>query len=612
MRTQALFVRLGAALVALVPLISSGRAHAQYDNRSRYRVISDSLERAAPDDSELGAGLAGAVFDTQVQPLMFRRYDTPDNASFGPEASVNFIWGPKSSGLGNNVVGWALGQRCNAADGRAYGTRTDLRYYQYTGPGAVVAFPACATNTHLAYNDLLRDVQTCGNQCFVDIASLSNIDVIRTELRASIGVWLAGKPDDARLILRITEGFWFSRRGAISGEVDFFSSVVRAGAGKVQVYGIPLRAGAAIVGRWSHAKLFGVFDISNRTYRTMIGGQNHWTDYDAVRPPFDSNTVVTGRGATAPSLQVDGALRWFDARTRWLGRAVWFDGTRVRNTSFQWGTAGYGNVSLARFSGITNVNPRTVPPPAANQRAMVSLIDMGDFSVRDTGRTISRSLHDLIAAEPRTNGIRVWNQTLCRPDHFFDGNCGGRNAQTPMGALVERAMTAARQAWASNVRALTSASSIRNDGYSSASARDVRRSLFATGEAIACNGKAFLPAWAALRVFNNPGGGGNCRAGVVRAIEDRFHWRMARAFINGNGFVARQAVGLHHKLVLFSDQAMFQGSYNLYQSDAGSFAPYDSKLVENGAILLDPGYTADQARAFDDAWSAASTILGGM
>ena len=67
------------------------------------------------------------------------------------------------------------------------------------------------------------------------------------------------------------------------------------------------------------------------------------------------------------------------------------------------------------------------------------------------------------------------------------------------------------------------------------------------------------------------------------------------------------------KLVMFGREAMFQGSFNAYPSEVSSdvSTTYDSKLVENGAIILDPDYVNDQVSAFDEAWATASPIIGG-
>jgi hypothetical protein len=58
---------------------------------------------------------------------------------------------------------------------------------------------------------------------------------------------------------------------------------------------------------------------------------------------------------------------------------------------------------------------------------------------------------------------------------------------------------------------------------------------------------------------------------------------------------------------------MFQGSFNAYPSatTSGTGTTYDSKLVENGAILLDPDYVNAQVNAFDEAWASATPIIGG-
>ena len=614
MRTQARLFRVtSVALAALaVQLVGSGRADAQYDNRDRFNAVKGALATAAPDTSGWGSGLAGVAFDTPATPLVLQRYDTPDNQSFGAEAATNFIYGPTSGGLGNPAAAWAMGASCWFTNGRRYGTKTDLRYYWWT-TAANPAYPACATNTHLAYNELLRAVRSCGNRCFVDIASLSNINVVRAELRGAIEGWLAGKPASARLILRVTEGFPVANGNAISDEIAFFSRAVRAGAGRVEVYGLPITSGIPGGGTWSHAKLFGVYDLSSTpSYRAMIGGQNHWTDYDSNLPPFDTNTMITGPAATAPSLQLDAAARWFDDGRSWLGRSVWWgNDNEVHNTRFKWDTGGYANSGFGRFSGIANVNPRAVAGPAAGQRALVSLIDMGAYSSNHLGRTIARTLHDLVAGEPRDNHIRVWNQALCRPAGAgVDGNCGGRHEQTYVGRLVQRALTAARGGWATNVWVLTSDSQIKNNGYPSPYSFNVRSSLYDTGERIACNeDDGYNFGWNALRFFNNPRGRGGCLAAVVRGINGRLHWRMAKAFINN--FAGRQPVGLHHKLVMFGREAMFQGSFNAYQSAAGEFSTYDSKLVENGGIILDPAYVSNQVDAFEEAWSNALPIIGG-
>jgi hypothetical protein len=239
---------------------------------------------------------------------------------------------------------------------------------------------------------------------------------------------------------------------------------------------------------------------------------------------------------------------------------------------------------------------------------------MGSYSSGHLGRTIARSLHDLVAAEPKDNNIRVFNQAICRAGHIVDSNCAGRSEQTYIGRLVYRALTAARMGWATNVWVLTSSSRPQNDGYPSPYSFNVRSSLYETALAQACTGDDgwdFQPGWDRLRFFNNPRGRGSCYASVVRAINGRFHYRTVTAFMNGS--TTRQWAGVHHKLVMFSRDAMFQGSFNAYQSEVSSdtTTTYDSKLVENGAIILDSDYVNDQVTAFDEAWASASPIIGG-
>ncbi|HET9991485.1 MAG TPA: hypothetical protein VFQ65_23310, partial [Kofleriaceae bacterium] len=339
--------------------------------------------------------------------------------------------------------------------------------------------------------------------------------------------------------------------------------------------------------------------------------------YQTATPPFDSNTMVTGLAAAAPSLQLDGAAQWFDAGRSTLGRAVWYgDDAKVHDTGFKWATAGYRNASFSRFSGFTNVNPRTVAGPGPAQRAIVSLVDMGRYSTGHLGRTIARTLHDLVAAEPKDNDIRVFNQAICRAgDHVVDGNCAGRSEQTYIGRLVYRALTAARLGWATNVWVMTSSSRPQNDGYPSPYSFNVRSMLYETALAQVCveddDYWSFQPGWDQLKFFNNPRGRGSCWAAVTRAINGRFHYRTVTAFMNGT--TGRQWAGVHHKLVMFGREAMFQGSFNAYPSEVSSdvSTTYDSKLVENGAIILDPDYVNDQVSAFDEAWATASPIIGG-
>lgn len=570
------------------------------DNPARFGTIQHALNASAPGTS----GLAGVAFGPALG-----RYDTPGNWSFGAEASATFPITATSGGLGFPAAAWGVGAPCTMMDGRSYGFMTDLGpFWSTTAPAP--PYPACATNTHLAYNELMRAIRTCGNHCYVDIASLSDINGVSDRLRGAIQGWLVGKPADARLILRVTEGYFLWNNIGIKSQINYFARAVRAGAGRVEVYGVAIGSGGPGVGTWSHAKLFDVYDLDNDKHRALIGGQNHWTAYHSLRPPFDSNTMITGPAATLPSLQLDAANAWFDRRgNSWLGRAVWFGDNKVHYTSFQWNTPGYENASFGRFSGKANVNPTQAGGLGWGQTALVSLIDMGDYSNGPHGRTIARVLHDLVMNEPKDSDIRVFGQSICRPTNFVgDGDCRGRNLQTFMGRLVDRALTAALMGWRTNVWVLTSADDIENDGYAGASAEDVRRSLRDTGVAMACANGGFAEGWEELRKFNNPRGQGGCVQAVERAINARFHWRMTTAFLNG--FATRQAVGVHHKIMMFGTEAMFQGSFNGYQSGRGGDA-FDSKLVENGAIILDPAYVSDQVAAFEDAWSEALPIIGG-
>ena len=612
-------LKMAPLVLAACMSTGGGFAHAD-DNSNRFTGIKGALATAAPETNGWSVNLAGAALDTPQTPITLFNYDTPDPRSFGAENVTNLIFGPTTGpngGLGNAVWGnSAIGTPCAYMNGRTYGTVQDIRYYWST-QAAAPAYKACATNTHLMYNDILQAVRECGEQCFVDIASLEHVEGIRRELRGSIAAWLVGKPNGARMVLRLTEGYISSHASAIRDSIDFFAETVRAGQGKLEVYGLPITSGPPALGTWSHVKLFAVHDVLAKSYRALFGGQNHWFDYDADRPPYDSNTRVTGHAAAQLSLQLDAAGEWFDDGRAWVGRSVWYraNDATVRNTSFKWNTAGYANVAFGRFSGVVNVNPRTVAGTIANgQRAVVSLMDMGDYSTRrGLGRTIARVLHDLVMFEPRRVHIRVFNQQISRSaTRVVDGNYGGRSEQTYIGRLVYRALTAARMGWPTNVWVLTSDSQIQNDGYESPFAWRVRNSLYLTGRRIACVGNdalAYAPGWNALRFFNNPNGRGSCQAAVIRAVNSRFRWRMTTAFING--FAARQPVGVHHKIVMFGREAMYQGSFNAYPSAAGSFRAFDSKLVENGALIFDAGYVNSQVNSFEEAWQEALPILGG-
>lgn len=607
------------ALVAAVLAATAGPARAQYDNTDRYGIVRGALATAAPHGNARARGLAAVAFDTATAPLAFTNYDTPSQRAFGPLAAASLIWGPRAGGLGNATFGnSAIGTPCTIG-GRNYGTVQDLRFYWAMVANAP-AYLACATNTHRMYEERLAAIRNCGNQCFVDLASLydgpSGISAVRGPLIGAIQGWLAGKPADARLVIRVTIGF--PTLGQSPNEVAFFEPVVRAGAGKVELFCVSFHSGASAVGTWSHAKLFAVHDVGARRYSALIGGQNHWSAYDtSLRPPFDTNTLIAGVGGSLPSLQMDAAVEWFqaDRPNDWVVRSARYVDDRLVVGFFRLDQPGQGNALFRRFSGLTGTNPGAAGGGLANagQRAIVSLIDMGAYSNRHVGRTIARTLSDLIAAEPHTGHIRVFNQALCRPAAFgFGGLCNVRSRLTPVGRLVERSLRSALNGWGDNVWVLTSDSQISNDGYPSPYAWSVRASLFWTGERIACADEdaiTFRNEWRGLRTFNNPGGRGTCGQAVRRALRSRFHWRMTTAFING--FAARQPVGVHHKLVMFGREAMFQGSFNLYPSTTAVTMPYDSKLVENGAILFDPGYVNAQATAFDEAWDLALHMMGG-
>jgi hypothetical protein len=604
-------------------LVLSGSV-ANADNTDRYLTIRGALATAANPNNGWRSPLAGVAFDTAQTPIVLRNFDTPDPRAFANLDVTKLIFGNAvATGLGHAAwMNSAVGTLCNYTYGppwnqtRTRGVVSDIRYYWWNQIATPIR-KACATNMHQMYNEILRAVRQCGNRCFVDIASLSNIDVIRSELRWSIQAWAQNKPANAHLILRVTEGFVGSNGSAIAGQIDYFRDAVRAAQGRIDVYGMPLTSGVPAGGTWSHVKLFSVHDLSNNTFVALWGGENHWTDYDADKPPFDTNAMVTGRAATLFSMQLDGALEWFDDGRSWVGENVWFgtpvggNQAGVHRTRFKWNDAPYASASFRRYSGFANVNPRTTPPLNPGQRAIVSLIDMGAYSSDpDGGRTISRTLHDLIKYEPRETLVRVFNQALVQP--FV--NQGPRAEQTPVGALVYRAMMAAMNNWDTNVYVLTSDSQIKNDGYPSAYSRTVRSSLYLTGEHIACtdagqdgNRPTYQLAWRQLRFFNNERGNGSCTAGVRRAIDGRFAYRMAAAFINGER--DRVPVGVHHKIVMFGRAAMFQGSFNLYASASDPNATFDSKLVENGAIILDPAYVTAQVSSWEVAWSHAYRII---
>lgn len=94
-------------------------------------------------------------------------------------------------------------------------------------------------------------------------------------------------------------------------------------------------------------------------------------------------------------------------------------------------------------------------------------------------------------------------------------------------------------------------------------------------------------------------------AGTARA-DNTTRSAAIRGALSGAAPVGRRP----SQVVMFGSEAMFQGSFNGYPSGA-SGAAFDSKLVENGAIILDPGYVAGQVAAFDQAWASATPIIGG-
>ena len=557
------FYLLAALAVSIVALPT---ARAQYSNTDRYQIVSNSLVRTAPTTNSIAVDFASAWLDVPAAPFQLRRFDTPGNDSFG--------------------AGTQLG------------------------------------NTAAMVTELLQSIRTCGERCYVDLASLNKIDGVRNWVAGAIQDWTVGKPATARLILRITIGYAVASNSTMEDDVSYFKPTVSNANGRVEVYGIHMGSGPTFgVGTWSHVKTFGVYDLSSQHYKLLFGGQNHWAEYNNPLPPFDTNTMVDGNAALGEALQIDAAARWFGADRTYLGYALWWDaGTNgFGEHRYAVREAGYQNGLFGTFSGLVDSNPQTLGAPAPGQRALISLIDMGNYSVGHVGRTIARALHDLVAAEPKDNNIRVWQQQICRATGLgVPGNCSGRSPQTYVGALVYRAITAARLGWASNVWVLTSTSTdMKNKGYAAPYSGSTRGSLYETALAHVCIGDPdsgywdYQPGWNRLRYFNNPRGRGSCYDAVVRAVNARFHMRMVRA--NLPGFVGPQWVGEHQKLVMFGREAMYQGSFNAYPSAviSGTGSTYESKLVENGAIILDADYVNDHVNAFETAWAGSVPIIGG-
>lgn len=623
-----------AALLAALVIHAAHAAPAHgWDNVDRYRTLELTLRETAPAGEEDWTGLAGVAFDTARDPITFTNYDTPDPGSFGSARTAILSFGSQTDGLGNATFGTqADGTACKKDDNRIYGRVWDIRYL-WSVTRDTPPYRGCATNTHLMYNRLLQAVRECGPVCFVDVASLSNIELISSELRGAIGGWIVNNKiyDNPRLVLRITEGIIGGPIRLVANEVNDFSSVIRDGKGKVEVYIVPFATapGRPLAGLWSHAKLFAVHDVSGRKYKALIGGQNHWHAYDHYRPPYDSNTLIEGLAATLPSLQLDAALRRLNqvVAPATIGRNLrWGPLTKnsVLNQPFRWLEVPFIPASFARFSAIhnrdiRNVNPDKTALPHARTKAFVSLMDMGSYSAPGPrGRTISWALSALTIAEEDT--IRVFQQQLCRAaEVLWDGNCSHRSLNTAVGSLVFRALTAARNEGvpgrdSRGVRVLTSSSPpIGNGGYDSPTRDKVRHSLYVTGASIVCKGdgyREFRFDPDNLRTFDNKPGTGTCAAAVVRALNKKFNWRTTTALLNGTE--NRQDVGVHHKLMMFGQGAMYQGSYNLYQSGIAAATDYDSKLVENGGIIFDPQYVGEQVKAFDEAWDHATYIMGAL
>src|SRR5215813_9583599 len=158
-----------AALLALLAVNGvSPNTTAGWDNTDRYQVLTRTFRLTAPPGDTFASGLAGVAIGTTSAPITLTNYDTPHPTSFDELGNLYLIAGPKSGGL-------IRGGPCTIM-GVKRGILTDIADYMRVPfanfPTLNFTWPACATNTHLMYNELLQAVRTCGRRCFVDIASL--------------------------------------------------------------------------------------------------------------------------------------------------------------------------------------------------------------------------------------------------------------------------------------------------------------------------------------------------------------------------------------------------------------------------------------------------------
>ena len=639
-------VPLAITALTIVAGLSTRPAYG-YDNRDRYQGIRNGLRDTAPLQG-IGQGYAGVKMGDSID---VRRMDTPSDFSFSSLTNAMLIFGKREGLLGHaDWGGEALHAPCRLARlGGVFGAVEDLRYYMMGLVGDPSAeYKACATNTHTMYNELLKEVVNCGRQCFVDIASLhpdptsdakSGIDHVRQQLASGIKAWAALNRDrpGAKLVLRVIIGYGGLDQS--SADAKFFLDAVQESTRlgpQVEVYVAALQSAVGgYLGNWSHAKAFAVH--SRTTHVALLGGQNHYTDYDREQPPFDTNTRIYGEAAELPSLQLDAALRGWQASVgpeRWLGKWVGRDDRGEVKVMVLPSVSETGrSVLYGPFFGASSINP--LEPAVDTLRAteaVVSLVDMGGFSASAVGRTISQVLRHLIRNEPLDTEIRVWNQSLVMPPI---GNSSARHGLTPMGSLVHRALRDAMEnpRGPSKLRLLTSSSTIKNLGYPSVRAGGDRGgwwNLYTTGMYMACVNdrlhyftrfKEGEPEnWTRLRdLYPSRRGKTTCRQAVTAAISAKVSWVMTKAYIN-NGTTpqspapTQEPVGIHHKIVMFGKEAMFQGSYNIYSSRNPSLLEhrgpeYDSQLIENGAVFLKPSLVNEYASAFDVAFRNGVPVL---
>jgi hypothetical protein len=383
---------------------------------------------------------------------------------------------------------------------------------------------------------------------------------------------------------------------------------------KVNIRGAALSSGAAVVGNWSHAKLFSVLNgVDQSQSIATLGGQNHWPDYWANNRPFDSTIMLRGDWARAPSYALDGAIRVFrenqgDPRY-YIYHPSSLGGPKMRKHLTDDMNIGAKAFFRARHNIATHLaNPAT---------DVIAEFDMGNYSRANTDRIIHFGLGEVTKIQKPWMGHTIfsWAQDYC---FLSTGNCGSeyRERHTFVRSFAEVAVNPAGPgAPKEGMRLLMAGINEDLSKYRGSRPKDVLAAFQSNAARTACVGpRQVIFATVARHNVDSPAidytpikqGNEWCHQAAYRELLSRSEMRTAQARDQYGKLVP---AGQHHKIFIF-DNATFVGSFNPYPSSNTARLPLtaatpDSQLIENGLWFFDAATRRSVLDRANEAWSIA-------